>query len=146
MIVTTDAATIVVATEIVIPEGQIAIAAQAHDLTEIAEMIDIARLLLLIGEGEVAAVVVQAVVVDGAIEDPRHHYLEMVLILHVEDHRFLLYLQLTVEGGMHQFLKDHTLVPDLEVEVVVVVVEAMTTDATTDLPIRPQDEKDLLHG
>lgn len=138
----TDVAITVDATEIATPEHQTAIAARAHALTEIVEMTDIVHLLLLTGE---AAVVVQVVAAVGAIEDLHHHYLEMVLILLVEDLLFLLYLPLTVEDGTHRLLIGHIL--GLDLVVVAVVEEVTTTDATIDHPILLQDEKEVpLHG
>ena len=139
----TDVAITVDATEIVTQEHQTAIAVRAHVLTEIVGMTGIVHLLLLIGE---AAVVVQVVAADGAIEDLHHHYLEMVLTLLVEDLLFLLYLPLTVEDGTHHFLIDHIL--GLDLAAVAVVVEGVTTtDAMIGRLTQLQDEKEvLLHG
>lgn len=124
------------ATEIGIPEGQIAIAALAHVLIEIAEMTDIVHHLLLTGE---VAEVVQVVVVAGVTGVLlRLHWAETDLTLLVEDLLFLLCLPLTVEDGMHHYLIDH--IP--EADLAVAAEGATMTDATIVLLTQPQGEKE----
>ena len=127
-------------TEIGIQEDQTVIAAPAHVLTETAEMTDTVLLLLLTGE---VAVVVQAVVVAGAIEDLLpHHWPGTDLILLVEGLLCLLCLLLIAEDGMHRFLIDHTPELDLVEAVAVAAEEVMTIDATIAL-IHLKGEKEV---